>query len=102
MKPPILTDAQVNEHIAQQKANGDDWYKAHRRAQRDKDYEHEQRTVREIFEEMENRWKQYKYPLIAGTRKEETYFIFCSDNPEWAEFKSHFLEEKPKEDSCQK
>ena len=72
------------------------------KAQRDADWEHEQRTVREIFEEMEKRWKQYKYPLIAGTRKEETYFIMCSDNPEWEVFKSRFLEKKPKEEPCQK
>ena len=71
-------------------------------AQRDADWEHEQQTVREIFEGMEKRWKQYKYPLIAGTRKEETYFIMCSDNPEWEVFKSRFLEKKPKEEPCQK
>ena len=95
MKPPILTDKQIQDWVEHQDVNDViclDVVGIAQCAQRDKDYEHEQRTVREIFEEMEKRWKQYKYPLIAGTRKEETYFIFCSDNPEWAEFKSRFLE----------
>ena len=111
MKPPILTGEQVTGIVAKYIINdkpypiselGERFGRALGEVigtQRDKDYEHEQRTVREIFEEMEKRWKQYKYPLIAGTRKEETYFIFCSDNPEWETFKSRFLEEKPKEDS---
>ena len=77
MKPPILTDAQVNEHIAQQKANGDDWYKAHRRAQRDKDYEHEQQTVREIFEEIEKDFKGYIWNPLFTVK--------------WQSFKDRFL-----------
>ena len=100
MKPPILDDDERRAAIflackGNKEVCGGEIIAT---AQRDFDYEHEQQTVREIFEGMEKRWKQYKYPLIAGTRKEETYFIFCSDNPEWAEFKSHFLEGKPKED----
>ena len=105
VKPPILTDEQIVQAAMKGALLGLNPYPPLEgqefsvcygvaEAQRDADWKHEQQTVREIFEEIEKRWKQYKYALIAGTRKEETYFIFCSDNPEWEAFKSRYEEEK--------
>ena len=100
MKPPILTNEETDKSIrwivggTNARSEAIRYFGVKMKEQRDKDYEHEQQTVREIFEEIEKRWKHYKYGLVAGTRKEETYFIMCSDNPEWEVFKSRFLEEK--------
>ena len=53
-----------------------------------------QETAREIFGEIRKRYKTFKYPLVAGTRKEDTWFIFCSDGDEWQSLEVKFIKEE--------
>ena len=96
MKPPILTEEQVTGIVAKYIINdkpypiselGERFGRAlaeAMRTQRDKDYEHEQQTVREIFEEIE-KWvwfdTDYGKCITVGKGK-------------WQSLKSRFLEEK--------
>jgi len=59
-------------------------------AQRDADYEHEQNTIREIFEEIEEYHKSYRYALIAGSRKEDTYDLHIKGEA-WEGYKDKFI-----------
>jgi len=61
-------------------------------AQRDADYEHEQNTIRGIFEEIEKYHKSYRYALIAGSRKEDTYDLHIKGEA-WEGYKDKFLKE---------
>ena len=106
MKPPILTEERVTGIVAKYIINdkpypiselGERFGRALAEVvgtQRDKDYEHEQQTVREIFEEVE------KQAVIAPFHKgqPDTMYWWISTE-EWQSLKSRFLEGKPKEDN---
>ena len=91
MKPPVLTKQQLlNLHTWLREEDKDciGCLKLTALDQRDKDWEHEKQTVREIFEEIEKEFKGYIWNPLFTVK--------------WQSFKSRLLEEKPKEDSCQK
>ena len=112
MKPPILTGEQVTGIVAKYIVNdkpypiselGERFGRALGEVigtQRDKDYEHEQQTVTEIFEAIEN---TFGWLTIDGYGKKNLEKIIVDDTgyygeegslAKWQSLKSHFLEEK--------
>jgi len=97
-KPDVLSDRELliasEEAISPSKQWSGDLDRVRRKAvataQRDADYEHEQNTIREIFEEIEEYHKSYRYALIAGSRKEDTYDLHIKCEA-WEGYKDKFL-----------